>query len=354
MNKKMTKWVLATIIGLALLSCNKNVRIEPAEVVTPRNEINTETLESYKNSLLGRPIVMAMHYGWGADGGSGAQLYRLPDYLDVVVVKDSRHQLLGWMEKDLSTTQQVKKTKVLNAIDFHAIDTQYADEFKTKFKRQRDKLRNSWKDLETPLTPEEQAEQLANLEKALTEELHTNALAKATKDTEEQVDAISKYGFDGICVKLPENFQLITKEEATQLLSKITAVAGGANKAFLAIEAPFEEARAEIEKATWIIFNKKVLEYRLSNFENEALQWKDNRYLPSASFKGKDQKEGFMDETHFSLDELPRMQSILYWQAPNKAGVAYYHTELDASNVVETMPYGTLTSLIDKQRVLNK
>ncbi len=60
MNKKMTKWVLATIIGLALLSCNKNVRIEPAEVVTPRNEINTETLESYKNSLLGRPIVMPM------------------------------------------------------------------------------------------------------------------------------------------------------------------------------------------------------------------------------------------------------------------------------------------------------
>ena len=147
---------------------------------------------------------------------------------------------------------------------------------------------------------------------------------------------------------------MITKEETTQLLSKITAVAGGTNKAFLAIEAPFEEARAEIEKATWIIFNKKVLEYRLSNFEREALQWKDNRYIPSASFKGKDQKEGFMDETHFSLDELPRMQSILYWQAPNKAGVAYYHTELDASNVVETMPYGTLTSLIDKQRVLNK
>lgn len=352
MNKKTYKWLLTILAGAAIASCQKHTT--PAEVVAPHKEINTEALKSYKNSILGRPIVMAMHYGWGADGGSGAQLYRLPDYLDVVVVKEARHELLAWMEKDLSTTQQVKQTKVLNAIDFHATDTKLASELNTIIKRQRNKIKESWKSLETQPTPEEQAEQLANAEKALTEEYHTKALEMAIHDTKEQIEAIHNYGFDGICVKLPEDFALLSKEDISSLLSQVTEVAGEGKGAFLVIESPYDEARTEIEKATWIVFNRKVMEHRLSHFYDEASQWKDNRYLPSASFMGNDKTEGFLDETHFSLKELPRMHSILYWQAPNKSGVAYYHTELDAATIVETLPYGTLSALIDKQRVLNK
>lgn len=352
MNKRIYKWSLLALAVLAIVSC-KNA-IEPAEVVTPRNDIDTQALHTYKNSLLSRPIVMAMHYGWGAEGGSGAQLYRLPDYLDVIVVKETRHELLPWMHQDLAITQQTKRTVVLNDIDLNKIDTQAELELKVKVKRQRDKLKATWAAMEKQPSEEDQAKALEAIDTKLTNDFKKSTLAQAQKEASEQLAAIETYKFDGTCVKLPEDFKLISKDEVLAILTSITAKCGSKNQPFLAIECPFEEARQEVEKATWVVFNRKIVEPALANFTEDANTWSKNRFIPSASFIGKDMEKGFKDETHFSLGNLNRMQSILYWQAPNKAGVAYYHTEKDAAKVVETMPYGTLSALIDQFRGINK
>ncbi|MDO5017038.1 MAG: hypothetical protein Q4E10_01590 [Porphyromonas sp.] len=352
MDKKILKWLLASVAAVGLASCQNN--IEPVEVITPRNEIDTETLDSHKSSVLGRPIVMAMHYGWGTGNGSGVQLYRLPDYLDVVVVKETMHDLLPWMAEDLKITQEVKQTKILNSIDYRAIESVLMSDLKKAVKKQRDLLRKEWAAMAEQPTEEEQASLLLEVEAKAKETFGAKALELAKQETAEQLEAISQFGFNGVCVQLPTEFELFTKENVTALLSTVTAKCGGDNEPYLVIEAPFEEARAEIEKATWIVFNRPVLEHLLANFSNEAKAWPSNRYLPSADFTDKENEDGFKDETHFTIGNLSRMHSIQYWQAPNKAGVAYYHTEKDATTIVETMPYGTLTSLIDKHRALNK
>lgn len=341
----ITKHLL--ILSLAVVGFSSCTDIESVPVIAPTWNTDEAVQQAYKNNMFSRPMAIGMLYDWHAV--NGISLYNTPDSLDVIVVKGNGMMITPAMAEDLKLTREIKKTKVLLGVDLNTIDELKAKDVKKELKTKRKALQETWTEENMP-TPEEKEKFIMELEAQITDQAKSMMAENATKIVGDALSQMKAFEFDGISIKLPEHFLYLTKESAVAVLKSVTAQAANDKDYLLSIETPFEEGREEIEKAAWVIFDRNLIDRSLSQFTEEAQIWSETRFIPSANFKDANNGKGFPDSKVFDpTGKTPRTIDIINWQAPNKAGVAYYHIENDAKyNEGIRMSYLDLRYLINK------
>lgn len=337
-NKLYDNWLLA-ILALLMASLFGCDSVKSIDVIVPKNEPNTEALLKYKNDIFSRPLAMAMHYKWGLQ--TGYSLFELPDQIDVIVIKENSGNPSIAMLQDLKATQEVKGTIVLSSVDINEIDIDLSKALRKELKERRTALLNSWTEDNSP-TEEEQNALISELEENTTKEFRAKGVEQAKALLTPLITGELADVYDGINIKFPETFGVLTAEDANALLALVPNNYGGKVKPYLSVESPYEEGRAMIEKATWVIYSRKVADLKLADFTAEAQEWSNNRFIVSADLSDKNNMNGFTDESVFTVEGLSRTKSIIYWSAPNKAGIAYFHTEVDAFEYEGGLPYKNL------------
>lgn len=312
---------LGLLTMLSFSGCNK---VDPVPVDTPLIPIKTEALKAYKSNMMSRPVTIGILNGWKAT--NGVMLISTPDSLDVIVVKDVSSELTSAQTEDLKNVREKKLTKVLLSCDLYSVDEAAAKELKTRQTAERKSLIATWKGDAVP-DEETQSKLLADLEKKVNEEVVAKAIASEKGYVETIYKVVNESGFDGIYVKLPASFGVLSRAHTKDLLGGILSETVEKGK-YLAIATPFEDARAEIEKATWVIYDHKVIEHRISAISSEAAAWSNNRYLPMVDLADDTNSAGFLDSKIFSPDGVAnRITETIFWTAPNRAGVVFDHIE---------------------------
>lgn len=319
--------VVGTLLLLASSGCD--LKDQPVEVKAPTIPTDTESLDVYKRSLFSRPIVMGFFQEWGAT--NGVMLATTPDSLDVAVVEPLHSEITPAMAKDLQTVQTEKRTTVLLRGDLQAISNRYGKKLKKESAARRKALVKSWDPEQMP-SAEEQATRLAALEAEVTKTIREEAAAEAAQAVNTLLQNGKEFGFNGVSVYLPDNFTVFTEEVLISLLSKVGTECGKGKTMHLAIENPFEEARTQIEQATWVVYNEQTPDKYLQDFTKEAYIWSNCRYLPSVDLSADSDVKGFLDSSVFNpAGKTPASIEVINWDAPNRAGVAYYDAESDAN-----------------------
>lgn len=315
------------VLAFVVSACNN--KIEPLEVVAPTIPVDSEALTTYKSSLFSRPIVMGFLTNWKAT--NGIMLASTPDSLDVVVVCVDGYEITEAMKLDMTNVIEEKQTSVLLRTDINSIDNKYAKDLKKEMRAKRKELKAGWTEDQMP-TPEEQETLFAELENQIKEKYVSAANKEALNEVNSALEAMTSNQFSGLCLKLPESFSILTEEGVINILNIVVAKCGGTQQPFLAVETPFEAGREQIEKATWVIYNRQTIEKRLSYFTEEAVLWSNSRYLPSVDISKGDDAKGFFDSGTFTIgNPMPCREEVISWKAPNRAGVAYYSIEVDAN-----------------------
>lgn len=323
MNKSM-KYKIFTALA-ALLFVGACTEIAPVPLNVNTHESDSEALSQYKDNIFSRPVVMGMIYDWQVT--NGVALSATPDSLDVLVVKGHEGELTEAQAVDLKQLKDKKSTTVLLGCDLDGIDVSMHKVLKKAIKTDRKALTSSWTEENTP-DPDEQERLIAELETKLTTEYAAKAKKAAEALLSQALSTMSNAGFDGISLKLPEDFLVLSQDETTALLAKTTAATGGTQAPFLAVETPYEAGRSEIQKATWVIGNRRAIEHKMAAIAQEAALWPDVRYIPSVDISDGANVKGFSDSRIFSPKSPIHMaQEIITWSSVNKAGVAFYHIE---------------------------
>lgn len=336
------------LVGFALLASGCSQRPEKIPVIAPKTAETGSifTPEDKEATLFSRPVSMGYISNWKAT--NGVSLFSTPSDLDVIVIEENPLLLTPAMEIDLARTREIKRTKVFCSNDLQALEKEAKKEFKKRFSAKTRAKKEEWKNVEGDNKPskEQQEKELKELEATINTEVAKEIQELATKQIVYSLSIMPL--FDGLNLKLPEKAHFLSQTFLNELLKKVTDVCGGTDAPLLIIQNPIEEARSYIEKATWIVFGRKVIENKVSDFTEEAQQWPNNRYLPLVNLADGNKDKGYATPIAFSPEKaLPCEEDIINWKAPNRAGVAYEHIEHDAAydgNAKKTYP--TLNHLI--------
>lgn len=350
---------LIPLMALVLFSCEN--KEEPIKVVAPIVKPNTEVIKAFKLQT-NHQMVIAMHYNWGDK--TGYNLINTPDSLDIIVLKNNFENMTDSKSMDLKAVQNEKLTKVIISCDLQNysedVEKQIKKEYKEAKKNQDKKWEQAARDKaegkevsEDNLKPSDISDVTAMYTK-----IKKNVTDKAIENLNKKLDNIKsafsdlgkKYGFNGFSIKLPYDFTIVSEDKTKELLTYFTAIAGKNKDLILIVENPVLSLSQEISKANYLIASKPD-DSMISTYEKQSSEWSDEAYFPSFNVKDTKLSEGFEDSKIFTASGLSKDKYLIKWQAPNKKGIAIYHSELMYYDVADIdgyiLPYITLRELIN-------
>ncbi len=340
-----TKYLIPFLL-FGAVSCQ--TKEEPIEVIAPKakNELNMEALKAFKATSEKRTQVIAMFAGWG-QAPSYSSLSTLPDSLDVVVLTDNYSDLNEGRQADLKSVQEAKATKVLIRLDLQKEVASSAKMAKKAFKAEKKALQDKW----GATTPADADAQVEELKKTVFAKYKTMLIKDFSAKQKANIALLSQYGYKGLSLKLPYNFEFLSADEVKPLLKAYTDVAGKKKTSMLIIENPKTELRELVEMANLLVMAKPD-ENLIATFDKEASEWENSAYCPS--FDKLDQKlaKGFEDFKLFGANgSLPKDLYLAKWTAKNKKAIAIYNAEKYYAEIANVdgyvLPYSTLRQYIN-------
>ncbi len=340
-----TKYLIPFLL-FGAVSCQ--TKEEPIEVITPKpiHELNVKTLKAFKATAEQRTQVIAMFSGLG-QAPAYLTLSNLPDSLDVVVLRDNYDKLSEQSQAELKLVQEQKATKVLIALDLQKPIASASKMAKEDFKKEKKALAKEW----GATTPVDANEQLAELKKNVIAKHKTSLISNITAKQKANIALLKQYGYKGLSLKLPYDFDFLSAEEVQPLLKAYTDVAGKEKGAMLIIENPKVELRELVETANLLVMAKPD-QNLIATFDQEASEWANSAYCPSFDKADANLTGGFEDFDFFGSNGILSKDIYLAkWSAKNKKGIAIYNAEAyyaDTDNINGyVLPYSTLRKYIN-------
>lgn len=337
---------LLPLLLLGAASCSTDE--EPIEVNVPQPPVQEMQVDmkAFKSTIAERQATIGMFYGWGNLNKNS--LTALPDSMDIVVLKDNYSHPSDLMLDDLHKVQTQEYIKVLPSLDIQvaakSAKRTMADKIK-KAKKEAEKAGIEWN---------------SELKKEVEDGVKAQFLEQIQKEAQQVLEAVHQYAYDGIAVKLPYDFDMISEENLKAILEQYAAIAGKEqSSALFIIENPVKSQILEeqIAAANYIVASKPD-EGKIATFDNEAKLWPAANYCPSFNMADAKLQEGFSDYVFF--DENGSLAKDLYlikWNAPNKKGIAIYHIEKMYFQLAEingyVLPYVELRQMINRVNAQN-
>lgn len=340
-------FLLATSL-LALSSCD--LKQEPIDVIIPITTPNTEDIKAFKSSMESRQIVMAMHYDWGTK--SGYSLMNIPDSLDVVVLKNNYEDLNDIKIKDLKGLQTLKATKVLTSIDMETMSQQTSKAISQSYKAMKKAQDAEWsKNNNKPATEEEVKLVYDNIKKASAEAEIGKAMAWLKKQGHIVAEGLSKVGFDGLSIRLPQSDDIFKAEILKHVFDEMSKIAGKGKSKMLVIESPVDTYPELIDQANYLV----VYSPEYDDFEKlQAVieKFTSSKILLSYDVADPNLKKGYKNNPIFSATGyMPKDQLVKTYKFEGKTGLAIYHSEKYYFDKADYMgfvnPYITLKDIIN-------
>ncbi len=340
-----TKYLIPFLL-LGAVSCQ--TKEEPIEVIAPKpqQELNVEALKAFKTTAEQRTQVIAMFSDWG-QAPSYSSLSALPDSLDIVVLMNNYDELNEARQADLKLVQERKGTKVLLELDLQKPIASSAKMAKKAFKKEKQALQETW----GTKPPADADMQIEKLKKTVFAKHQEELVSKLSQQEQAHIALLKQYGYKGLSLKLPYNFNFLPSDKVKELVKIYTDVAGKGKDAMLIIENPKTELRELVEMANLLVMSKPD-ENLIATFDKEASEWANSAYCPS--FDKLDQKleKGFEDFTILGANgSLPKDLYLAKWTADNKKGIAIYNAEKYYAEIENingyVLPYSTLRQYIN-------
>lgn len=348
----MKKILLLTILSLGLLACDRQQK--PIPVLQSSPKIDTSALSEYKSHLDSRKILVGMHYGWGSN--PGLSLMSTPDSLDIIVLKEEYRGLSELMAKDLKEVRSLKATKVIPSIDLQERSLASLKKITAEYRKAKLLQDVAWEEDGNKPSSDEVSKIYQALKQSVTEE----EIRKARGWLEAEVKALPELwstGYDGISIRLPEDYSIFDETSIEAALQTITAVAGLGKQYILIVESPQETFHAYIEKANYIV-GYMPDENDYNSFIQQSKLYPNNRYLPAYNAKDDKLEEGYTNPPTFLAKGLSKAQALLYFKEANAAGVAVYHSETYYYDVQDingySNPYASLKVYINALNASSK
>ena len=342
----MTKNIFAlSALALTLGFSACDTKIEPIEVVSPKAPINSELFREFKASAESRSAVLAMHYDWRAR--SINSLMNLPDSLDAVVLKnDWQEPYSEFYLKDIDDVRTIKHTRVFASVDLPSLVKSTERAIKADFRSKKNEFEASWDDAAHADDPDAKKKALADLEASVRKTHIASANESASKLITDALAAADKY-MDGVSLEMPRDTAVFSIAACKALLAQITAAKATNPKLRYIVENPFSELSADFASATWAVYHNSA-DPKYSLLESTAKAWSAASFVPGIDISSKKDVDGFADSPFFDPNgAIPLTIDIINFKAPNKAGVAYYHTETKASEYEGVYNYPSLRKLIN-------
>ncbi len=359
----MNKKYIIPFLLFGAVACQTNE--EPIKVVvpSPKNTLNIQSLREFKSKASERTQVIAMFNKWG-EAPAYLNINNLPDSLDIIVLKDNYANLDEGKIADLRAVQN-KATKVLVSIDLQKPIRDVSKKAKAALKIANKSLEQKWAQAEKAKSKGEAYNEedlkpasrsmvrtvMLNLKKQVYNEFKTAIIEKCSSKQRENIKLLKSYGYNGLSIKLPDNFEFLSVEDVAGLLKIYTGEAGLGKKFMLIIENPMPELRELVEKANILVMSKSDMNL-ISTFDQEAELWAKSAYAPSFSKLDNNLSKGFDDFEIFGVNGI--LSKDLYlakWTAKNKKAIAIYDAEAYYGDIVDVngyiLPYGSLRTYIN-------
>lgn len=326
------------------------VRVEPIEIIAPKREIDTGSLEQFKSSFEGRNISIGLIYGWGKLDMSN--LMNTPDSLDVIVVKDGYETMSDFQKKDLSEVKAKKATRVLLGVN---LDDRYRSYEQDMESRIAARTREKETELQGgSLTADQIQSEIDKIAPEVRAAMKIEVEQGIRDLSGRAVQLMQSEGFNGISVETPQSFNEIFPATVSNLfLEEVAKTASKGKSYLLAVENAYSEAKDLIaNNAEWVIYRRMGVNPSLSNFDNAARNSAPTRFLPSVDLSSTDSDPlvaAFPDSPNFSrTGGVPQATELTNWNADNSVGAAYYHIERNYLDIAGNETYKTLRYIINR------
>lgn len=341
----MNKIIILFAVLCLSVGCTK---VEPIDIIEPQRDIDTKLLKEYKSNLGDRDVVIGMIYDWGKLNQSN--LMNTPDSLDVIVVKDGYLDISENQKKDLKDVQDKKATKVLLGVNFREKISVYEENLEREIKEKKSDKEEELRVSGEVLTEDEKKEILAEIEE--------NTKRKAISNVEKEMESFSKNilklakqnSFDGISVEFPESYNdAYSMDKVQSFLEDISKEAGKDKSMLLILENPSSVKEELINQANWVVFRQRSSSQLLYAIQSASNEFKTSHFVPASDFSIEGLEEGFKDSERYPIPN--QLYEIIYWKSDNKAGVAYYHIEMNYNDMVGKESYKSLRTAINKTQL---